>query len=273
MKQTMIAMERLQVKLTTEKSKQCAQLIRAFKFDEKNPTYIPQEVIDAMSFFWNETSLPKGFEGLSKYSYILESAPYFFNSINRITANDYIPIQEDYLKARIKTIGVNTANFKMDNYDLTLIDVGGQRSERKKWFSCFDNVNVVIFCASLCDYDQFLSEDNGKSRILESLELFDFALNSSYFDNCAFALFMNKEDLFIEKIKSSPLESYFDDYRGGANLKEAKEFILQKYLSLNHSNRFIYHCFTTATDTKLMGTVFSIFQDDVLRKSFSYIMG
>ncbi len=40
-----------------------------------------------------------------------------------------------------------------------LIDVGGQRSERKKWIRCFDNVNAVLFIASLSDYDQLLEED------------------------------------------------------------------------------------------------------------------
>ncbi|VDO54211.1 unnamed protein product [Brugia timori] len=41
-----------------------------------------------------------------------------------------------------------------------VIDVGGQRSERKKWIHCFDNVNAIIFISSLSEYDQTLREDN-----------------------------------------------------------------------------------------------------------------
>lgn len=40
------------------------------------------------------------------------------------------------------------------------MDVGGQRSERKKWIHCFENVIALIYLASLSEYDQCLEEDN-----------------------------------------------------------------------------------------------------------------
>ena len=42
-----------------------------------------------------------------------------------------------------------------------LCDVGGQRSERKKWIHCFENVDCVLFCVALSAYDQTLREDSG----------------------------------------------------------------------------------------------------------------
>ena len=41
-----------------------------------------------------------------------------------------------------------------------MYDVGGQRSERKKWIHCFENISAVIFCASLAGYDTVLAEDD-----------------------------------------------------------------------------------------------------------------
>jgi hypothetical protein len=41
-----------------------------------------------------------------------------------------------------------------------IVDVGGQRGEIRKWIHCFENVTSVIFLASLCEYDQFLEENN-----------------------------------------------------------------------------------------------------------------
>ena len=50
-----------------------------------------------------------------------------------------------------------------------LVDVGGQRSERRKWIQCFDNVTAVLFIISLSDFNQVLAEDeftNRSSQIL-----------------------------------------------------------------------------------------------------------
>ena len=45
-----------------------------------------------------------------------------------------------------------------------MVDVGGQRSERKKWIHVFDNVQVVLFLVAISGYDHVLVEDrNGVS--------------------------------------------------------------------------------------------------------------
>ena len=45
-----------------------------------------------------------------------------------------------------------------------MYDVGGQRSERKKWIHCFEGVTAVIFCAALSGYDTVLAEDEEDSQ-------------------------------------------------------------------------------------------------------------
>jgi hypothetical protein len=46
-----------------------------------------------------------------------------------------------------------------------MFDVGGQRSERKKWIHCFENVTSIIFCVALSEYDQVLLEESSQVRI------------------------------------------------------------------------------------------------------------
>lgn len=38
-------------------------------------------------------------------------------------------------------------------------DVGGQRSERKKWIHAFEDVSILLFLCAVSEYDQFLFED------------------------------------------------------------------------------------------------------------------
>ena len=78
-------------------------------------------------------------------------------------------------------------------------DVGGQRNERRKWIHCFDNVDCVVFVASLSEFDQHLYEDETKNRLEEALELFAQISNSKWFASTALILFLNKKDLFEKK--------------------------------------------------------------------------
>lgn len=45
-----------------------------------------------------------------------------------------------------------------------MFDVGGQRSERKKWIHCFEGVTAIIFCVALSAYDLVLAEDEEMVR-------------------------------------------------------------------------------------------------------------
>lgn len=47
-----------------------------------------------------------------------------------------------------------------------MFDVGGQRSERKKWIHCFEGVTAIIFCVALSDYDLVLAEDEEMASTL-----------------------------------------------------------------------------------------------------------
>jgi guanine nucleotide-binding protein subunit alpha len=53
-----------------------------------------------------------------------------------------------------------------------VVDVGGQRSERRKWMHCFSNVHAILFVASLSCYDQNLREDIYQNSMIETLLLF-----------------------------------------------------------------------------------------------------
>jgi guanine nucleotide-binding protein G(i) subunit alpha len=48
-----------------------------------------------------------------------------------------------------------------------MFDVGGQRSERKKWIHCFENVTSIIFCVALSEYDQVLLEESSQVGLVK----------------------------------------------------------------------------------------------------------
>lgn len=49
-----------------------------------------------------------------------------------------------------------------------MVDVGGQRSERRKWIHCFENVTSVMFLVALSEYDQSLHEVSEVGHLVQT---------------------------------------------------------------------------------------------------------
>lgn len=86
-------------------------------------------------------------------------------------------------------------------FHFRMVDVGGQRSERKKWVHCFQDVTAILFVVAMNSYDMRLYEDENVNRMHEAIQLFDEICNSKWFRSTALVLFLNKSDLFKEKIQ------------------------------------------------------------------------
>jgi guanine nucleotide-binding protein subunit alpha len=126
------------------------------------------------------------------------------------------------------SVSLNLSFLKVGQLTYKLFDVGGQRSERKKWIHCFENVTALVFLVSLSEYDQMLYEDENVNRMQEALTLFDSICNSRWFIKTSIILFLNKIDLFAEKLPKSALGDYFPDFTSGSDYDAACEFILQR---------------------------------------------
>jgi GTPase SAR1 family protein len=200
---------------------------------------------------------------------LLDSTEYFFKNIERISHPDYIPDQQDVLRCRVKTTGIVESEFDINGIKFRLFDVGGQRNERKKWIHCFDQVTAVIFVSSLSEYDQKCYEDDQTLRMKESLVLFDEITNSQFFTDIPTILFLNKVDLFREKIKHTDLKVCFEDFPGPSkDYESAANFIKEKFLSLNREEgKDIYTHITCATDTQNIQNVFDNVKDIILKQN------
>lgn len=185
----------------------------------------------------------------------------YFDSIDRIAQANYLPTDQDVLRSRVKTTGITETTFIIGDLTYRMFDVGGQRSERKKWIHCFENVTTILFLVAISEYDQLLLEDETVNRMQEALTLFDSICNSRWFVKTSIILFLNKIDRFREKLPLSPMRNYFPDYegiplqiitddKGGDDYNAACDYILNRFVSLNQSEvKQIYTHFTCATDT------------------------
>ncbi|EFP11259.1 hypothetical protein GCK72_017724 [Caenorhabditis remanei] len=229
---------------------------------------LTEEVSKAIQSLWADPGVKKAFEMRSEYQ-LPDSAKYFLDNCQRISEPGYRPNDQDILYSRVATTGVVEVKFKIKELDFRVFDVGGQRSERRKWIHCFDNVESIIFITAISEYDQVLFEDETTNRMIESMQLFNSICNSTWFLSTAMILFMNKKDLFMEKIQRVNITTAFPDYEGGQNYEEAVNFIKQKFaeLNLNPDKKTIYMHETCATDTNQVQLVISSVIDTIIQKN------
>ena len=114
-------------------------------------------------------------------------------SLPALKTNDvFFPPFSDVLRSRVKTTGITETTFQIGELKYRMFDVGGQRSERKKWIHCFENVTAIVFLVAISEYDQMLYEDESINRMQEALVLFDSICNSRWFVRTSIILFLNK---------------------------------------------------------------------------------
>mmetsp|Transcript_15192 Transcript_15192/g.38612 ORF Transcript_15192/g.38612 Transcript_15192/m.38612 type:complete len:352 (-) Transcript_15192:167-1222(-) len=194
------------------------------------------------------------------------TAFHFLENIQRYTDPNFVASDEECLLLRLRTTGI--VEYSLVNNTtggrLTLVDVGGQRSERRKWIHYFNCATAIIYVASLSEYDQRLAEDSKVNRMQESLDLFENLTSLGWFEHCYIILFLNKYDLFLEKIKKSPLSAHWPEYQESDDPEKAIDFIRSRYCALNKSKKMYVHI-TTATDTRNIEHVFG----DVRTSAFS----
>ncbi|GAA5828158.1 hypothetical protein JCM5353_007810 [Sporobolomyces roseus] len=197
------------------------------------------------------------------------SMPYFFADLERLFQPSYQPTEQDVLRCRQKTTGITETTFNSRDLQYRIFDVGGQRSERKKWIHCFENVTAVLFLAAVSGYDQVLLEDPDSNQMQEALMLFESICNSQWFVKTSIILFLNKVDVLKERILTSPVRAHFPDFQGDdTDYNAAKEFFKVKFTRLNRStSKEVYCHYTTAIDTSLVKVVMTSVYDIILSRN------
>ncbi|KAI6244786.1 Guanine nucleotide-binding protein alpha-3 subunit [Erysiphe necator] len=245
--------------------KYCSYLLE-YQIDPDPHTPLSTNVGDAVTSLWADPCIELLMERQCEF-YLMDSAPYFFEEAHRISSPDYIPVEADVLRARTKTTGIYETRFTMGSLSIHMFDVGGQRSERKKWIHCFENVTSIIFCVGLSEYDQNLLEESNQNRMMESLVLFDSVVNSRWFMRTSIILFLNKVDLFRAKLARSPLSNWFPDYSGGNDINRASKYLLWRFNQVNRAHLNLYPHLTQATDTSNIRLVFAAVKETILQNA------
>ncbi|NXW00823.1 GNAI1 protein, partial [Fregetta grallaria] len=208
--------------------------------------FMTAELAGVIKRLWKDSGVQACFNRSREYQ-LNDSAAYYLNDLDRIAQTSYIPTQQDVLRTRVKTTGIVETHFTFKDLH-------------------FKYVNHAA-CSSVCySFYVFFQLQN---RMHESMKLFDSICNNKWFTDTSIILFLNKKDLFEEKIKRSPLTICYPEYAGSNTYEEAAAYIQCQFEDLNKrkDTKEIYTHFTCATDTKNVQFVFDAVTDVIIKNN------
>lgn len=230
------------------------------KLEEK----LDETVAKHINILWKDPGIKRTYESRAKFQ-LMDTCNYFFDDIFRISQPKYLPTDSDLIYCRVRTTGIVENKFIIDDNRFLMVDVGGQRNERKKWIHCFEGVTAVIFVADVSEYDKVLYEDGQTNRMHEALKLFGETVALKWFAKTSFLLFLNKRDLFADKIAKVPLTVCFPEYTQPNEYDAALEFIRLQFEARSHGEKLYVHV-TCATDSNNVQAVFGACKDIIISK-------
>ncbi|KAF8160896.1 guanine nucleotide binding protein, alpha subunit [Crassisporium funariophilum] len=209
----------------------------------------------------------------------LEDAPGFFlDDIDRITAREYQPSDQDIVRARLRTTGVQEYHFTLDRANATdldwiMYDVAGIRTSRAAWIPYFREITALIFLAPLSAFNERLAEDNRVNRLEDTFVLWKTICSSRLLEDVQIILFMNKTDLLRKKLEQGiRVKKYIPEFDKSNDYETVSTWLRRVfkriYLDHNVGKTFISH-FTSVIDTKATAHTLEAVQATILRNDIT----
>ncbi|SAL99720.1 hypothetical protein [Absidia glauca] len=264
------AMDTLQIDFDDRQLEESLHLFDDTPTLRKNEPYPPDYLVP-LKQMWADEGVQSACRQGNTFA-LHDNVKYYFSQLDRLWSRDYVPTDQDIIRCRAKTTGIVETVFHLGPLTYRMFDVGGQRSERKKWIHCFENVTAILFVVAISGYDQCLVED--RDSMHEALMLFDTICNSPWFVNTSMILFLNKIDIFKEKINVSPVSPWFPDFKGdNQGYEQARSYFKKRFQRLNqNTEKRVYTHYTDATDTTLLKHVMLAVSDIILNENLNTLM-
>ncbi|KAJ6632254.1 G-protein alpha subunit [Mycena sp. CBHHK59/15] len=204
-----------------------------------------------------------------------EEAGFFLDDTPRITAVDYVPMDRDIIRARIRTLGVEEHRFVTESglragTEFFITDVCGSSSQRSTWVPYFDDVQAILFLAPLAFW-QVLDEDTKTNRLQDSLTLWRDIIANPLLAKTAFILLFNKKDILKAHLEAGvSVRKYVPSFGDRPNdVASVTKYFRDKFSAYHRKlspepRPFIFYE-TEAIDTKSTAVILGEVQEQIIR--------
>jgi hypothetical protein len=181
--------------------------------------------------------------------------------MERIHKTNYMPTDEDIIWLSTKTTGIYQTNLEIRSKTYEIFDLGGERTERKKWSKVFDGAATILYFVDIGAYNEanFEAEEYFRKPVYNHTDmackiLEETCLNPHFGQgNAKIVIFLHKVDKLERKLKQdeSPFNKWVPEYAGSQDLEEIKSYFRSRFFKAtgNRSDNVTIH-FTSILDIR-----------------------
>eukprot|EP01083_Nonionella_stella_P040206 109259_1 len=246
------------------------------------PYHLGSDNVYKMTQLWHDDGIKHTLR-MSNYFQINDNVVYFMNKIDEIASDTYEPSFEDSVRFMRRSTGFTPHTFTSyvdgyGDYHFEIPDVGGTRSERRKWWNrrvISDDASAIVFMVPLSDYDKVLYEDDKTNRLIDAITLFKKTMiKGKFFTKQSIIVLFNKYDLYEEKIKTIPITHAFPTYPNVMKANDADDvmkFVAGQFVSVFNDNNIkmenpLRILRTNAIDTESVEQVFGKIAPQIVKQ-------
>jgi len=221
---------------------------------------------------WKDDAIQEAYANSDRFDLqTIEHLGFIMEKLDNVLDPSYVPQRDEILRARQRTTGFSRTKFGEGKYEWTLVDVGGQLPERRKWDDILSKGAVAfIYFVAVDEFNTTSREDKSKTRLELSVDVFKQVINNELNYKLCPILFFNKMDRFKTKIEQNPtsfadFQKYFPEYKGGKNSEVAIKTIEEKFRNVVITDKDRLQIYRTcALDGDLVKMVFKAVSDHIL---------
>ncbi|OUM62733.1 hypothetical protein PIROE2DRAFT_61702 [Piromyces sp. E2] len=223
----------------------------------------PSNVAEAIKELWKDDGVQKGYHHCCENGKLDRTVKEDFDEIDKICQPNYLPTYQDILNCCVKNCdSISEILFRYNTWKYHIINVNGLRTDYRKWISCFENITTIIMVIDISAYDEPSDKEKEMTHLQYDINYFEQINTSKWFEKSSIILFLNKTDLFKEKISKIPLNNYFPEYTHGDDYEQALAFIKNCFVQLNE-NKKLYIQFNCVTDTNQFEYLTSVLKNHI----------
>jgi len=166
---------------------------------EEFPPAERRHFLEVSNDIWNDatlTHLQEDFISITSHKSAVAaevlSTLSFMSDVNfkRISAEDYVPSDEDLVNLRTQTNDLSEKKFEFEKKEFILRDIGGQVQHQHDWMTSLQDACAIIFIVSLDDFHIY--DEDQRNQLMKSQRLFKNLCSSVVLDDAPIVLLFNK---------------------------------------------------------------------------------